>query len=176
MPPWLISLLVSLAGILVVFVLNKLTTKSAASFALDIKTLQDQVRDLEKNAPTTEEEVILERRLTIVETGVKQLQTEVDFTKTSHVEFLRLLEKALIPVVHSPHTPDLDALLEKRYSGEPLTEEEMVQLLEGLKERAEATDDAGKRSAMLTLRAVLLTRYRKQQRESKERALYESRS
>jgi hypothetical protein len=171
MQGWLTSLLVSLAVGLILLLLSKLTTKSSADFAGDIKELQGQVKDLQKDLPTTEGEVQLERRLTLIEAGVKQLQIEVDFTITSHQEFLRLLERAFIPVAHSPHTPELDRLLDKRENGEELSTEEWEELIRRLDEEARLYDNLpGKKVALRGLRAIYLTQLRvAQKRQEKTR-------
>lgn len=156
-PPWLISLLVSLSVGVILFLLNRVTFKSSADLTTSITGLTNRIDELEKDVPTTEQRVQLEGRLTRFDEQLKHLQSEVDFTKTSHKEFLRLLERALIPVAHSPHTPELDRLLERRDEGEDLSAEEWKELIKRLDEQAQFYDDVpGKKLALRGLRAIYL--------------------
>lgn len=165
MPQWAITGLVSLGVAVALFIINKLTTKSAAQIARDIEQLK-------RDGWTTEQKIALERRFTILEGIADTLKKEVDFTKSSHQEFLRLLEKALIPVAHSPHTPELDELLEKRERGELLKAAEWQRLIDLLGQHAKEHDkDPAKQISLLSLRAIYMTHLRMaQKREEAERA------
>src|SRR5688572_21281696 len=126
---WLPSLIIPIVVGLVMIWLNKLTTKNNAEIAINFKVLEKRLGEVEKDSWTTSEKVALESRLVRFEERQVRLIQEVDFTKTSHTEFLRLLEKALIPVAHSPHTPELDRLLDKRDQGQELTSDEWEELI-----------------------------------------------
>lgn len=159
------------------FFVNKLTFKSAADQAQKLtelkvavtaleSKLKDEIAALERDGWTYEQRVQLESRLTRTDERLSRLIDEVDFTKTSHQEFLRLLERALIPVAHSPHTPELDALLDKRARGEDLTANEWQELLERLDQQASFYDDLpGKKVALKGLRAIYLAHLRAAQRK-----------
>lgn len=154
MPPWLISILIGCTTIIFSFVLTRLTTKDAAE-------LKATITDLKKNTWTLEQRIELEKKLIRYETLLGDLKSEVDFTKSSHAEFLRLLEKALIPVAHSPHTPDLDELLDKRNRGEELSVQEWEDLIKKLGEQAALCNNLpGKQVSLLGLRAIYLTQLR----------------
>jgi hypothetical protein len=168
MPPWLISGLVSLGvGVvvgLIMFGVNRLTTKSAANLA-------GEIEQLKKSAFSVEEKITLEHRLTKFETSLANIEDECEFTRDAQRDFLRLLEKAFIPVAHSPHTPELDRLLDKRNEGHDLNSEEWRELIERLGDQAKQYDDApGKQVSLLGLRAIYLTHLKlAQKREEKER-------
>lgn len=173
MPGWMISVLSSLAVGLILFLLGKVTFKSSAEQAKDIagqakdiKALQEVVNSIKNDSWSTKDRVDLETRLVRLDERISRLIEEVDFTKTSHQEFLRLLERALIPVAHSPHTPELDALLEKRDRGDDLTAEEWRELLVRLDEQAQFYDDApGKKIALKGLKAIYVAHLRAAQKK-----------
>jgi Sec-independent protein translocase protein TatA len=164
MPPWLVSFLVSLVVGLLLFFANRLTTKSNSDLSKSIKGCQDDISQLKEDSWSTDERVQLAERLTKIESLLEHFKTEVDFTKTTHQEFLRLLEKALIPVAHSPHTPKLDLLLERRDRGEELSSAEWKELIRQLGEEAKATTLPGKQVAYNGLRAIYLTHLRQAER------------
>lgn len=152
---WNISIPV-IVGIIMLLI-NKLTTKGAAQISADIA-------ELKRDGWTTDQKINLEKRLTLLEEIAKTLKSEVDFTKTSHQEFLRLLEKALIPVAHSPHTPELDRLLDKRNEGIELSAAEWEELIYRLgKEADEYNELPGKQVSLLGLRAIYLTHLKQAQ-------------
>lgn len=152
MPPWLIAGLVSLAvGVIVTLIVPKLTTKGLASLTSDVKQLKE-------DSWTTDEKVALAERLTRIESEIKALRGEVDFTKVAHGEFLRLLERALIPTAHSPHTPDIDVLLDRREKGQDLSSAEWEFLIARLGEEAKSSENLpGRQVALNSLRAIYLT-------------------
>jgi len=167
------SIVSSLAVGVILFLLGKVTFKSSADQAKeiagqakDIKGLQDAVAQLKNDSWTTKDRVDIESRLVRLDERIARLVEEVDFTKTSHQEFLRLLERALIPVAHSPHTPELDRLLEMRDRGEELTAEEWRELLNRLEEQSQFYDDTpGKKIALKGLKAIYLTHLRAAQKK-----------
>jgi hypothetical protein len=171
MPGWLITALTSLGVAVALILINRLTTKGAAAVQQELAGLRLDLAHLRENVMTADQRVTLEARLVKVEYIGDTLRREVDFTKSSHTEFLRLLEKALIPVAHSPHTPELDALLEARERGETLTAEQWQRLIDLLGEHAEEYVSApGKQISLLSLRAIYMTHLRTaQKREDAER-------
>lgn len=171
MPVWLPSLFVSLGVGVILFLLNRITFKSSAQVTDAINRIDECILQLKKDSWTLEQRVALETRLVRSDERIIRLIEEVDFTKTSHQEFLRLLERALIPVAHSPHTPELDRLLEKRDRGEELTAEEWEDVIRRLDEQSEFYDNVpGKKVALKGLRAIYLTYLRQaQKKESLER-------
>lgn len=172
MPSWLIGVLSGLGVSLVMFGVNKLTTKGWAELGTQLAELKNDIEELKKFVWTTDQRIALEGRLVKLEGIGDGLRKEVDFTKSSHQEFLRLLERALIPVAHSPHTPELDALLEKRERGEQLKAAEWQRLIDLLREHAEEYADApGKQVSLLSLRAIYMTHLRMaQKKEEAEKA------
>lgn len=165
MPGWFITLLTSLTVGVILFILNRVTFKSSADVASDLKGIQADIAQLKRDSWTTEQRLELEKRLVLSDERLSRLIEEVDFTKTSHREFLRLLERAWIPVAHSPHTPELDALLEKRDRGEELTAKEWRELIVRLRAEAEEYQDApGKKMALRGLLAIYLTHLRAAQK------------
>lgn len=172
MPSWLIGLLSGLTVSLIMFAVNKLTTKGAAELAKELAQIREELSHLKESVWSTDQRVSLESRLVKLENIGDSLRKEVDFTKSSHQEFLRLLEKALIPVAHSPHTPELDALLEKRDRGDQLKAAEWQRLIDLLGEHADEYNDApGKQISLLSLRAIYMTHLRTaQKREEAEKA------
>jgi hypothetical protein len=178
MPPWLPGLLASLTVGLIMFFVNKLTTKGNAEIIRDLALLKDEIKHLKEDGWTTEQRVQLGERFTRLESNVSSLKVEVNFTQTAHQEFLRLLEKAMIPVAHSPHTPELDDLLDKRERGEQLTSQQWQRLIDLLGEHAdEYADQPGKKVSLLSLRAIYLTQLKlAQKREAEEKQQFQQRS
>lgn len=170
MPGWLITALTSLGVAVVLILINRLTTKGAAEVKQELAGLRGDLGHLKENTLTADQRVAMESRLVRLEGIGDTLRREVDFTKASHTEFLRLLEKALIPVAHSPHTPELDALLEARDRGEQLSAEQWQRLIDLLGEHAEEYASApGKQISLLSLRAIYMTHLRTaQKREAAE--------
>lgn len=165
MPPALVSGLVSIGVGLIFLLIAKFTLKSSAEVAQELQKLRDAVAQLQKDGWSTDDRVALGEKLARHDILLTAIRAEVDFTKTSHQEFLRLLERALIPVAHSPHTPELDRLLEKRDRGEQLTVAEWEDLIRRLGEQAQFYDDTpGKKIALAGLRAIYLTQLRQAQR------------
>ena len=164
MPTWLIQALVTIGCGLVLFLINRLTTKSASELAKEIELIKAALGNLREQGWTTDQKVTLAERLVKLEAANAEIKAELNFTKTSHQEFLRLLEKAFIPVAHSPHTPALDRLLEKKDRGEELSSDEWTDLLDSLGKQAnEPNVSDGKRVALLGLQAIYLTSLRQAQ-------------
>lgn len=145
---------------------NKLTFKASADQASELKRLNDRIDNLPKDSWTASQREDLTVRLTRFEEQIARLNEEVDFTRTSHKEFLRLLERAFIPEAHSPHTPRLDVFLERREKGEELTSVEWQELINRLHEQIRAPDlPPSKKLALRGLRAIYLYHLKDTQRK-----------
>lgn len=167
MPTWAIALLSSLGTGLLFFLLNlgkdRLIPKSQADTANELTRLHGTQDRLKDDVLSVDERVKLEGRLT-------RIETRIDHIEGAQTDFLKFLEKVYIPLAHSPHTPDLDRLLEKRDRGEELTAAEWQEMIKRLGEEArDPSTPPGKRVAIASLQAVYLTMLRsakmKEQRE-----------
>jgi hypothetical protein len=70
--------------------------------------------------------------------------------------FWRMVEQHMTTVLHSPHTPDLDKLLERLQEGDKLTEEEADELSKRLLEIINNPDEQqGNRSGAIFLLAAI---------------------
>lgn len=70
--------------------------------------------------------------------------------------FWNMVEQHMTTVLHSPHTPELDALLEKYQAGLPLTQEEKCQLSANLTALINDSDEPqGNRAGAVLLLAAL---------------------
>lgn len=87
---------------------------------------------LESGSWTTADRIELERRLGMIEGDVKML-----------MEISELREKIMANVLHSPHRPELDRLLEKLNRGEQLSNAELMFAKDWLWEIASAPPDCG---------------------------------
>lgn len=162
MPAWATSIIAGLLTLVASLVLTRLTTKGAAVVASDIKQLK-------ADSWSVKDKIDLAERLTRIESVLAEVRRDIDFTRTSHTEFLRLLEKALIPTAHSPHTPDLDKLLEKRDRDEELSSAEWRELIRRLGEEAKkASALPGRQVALNGLRAIYLTHLRQAERRERQ--------
>ena len=88
------------------------------------------------------------------------LKSEVDILKKQMGLFWGVVEKQMSTLLHSPHRPSLDVLLEKNTKGESLTEKEaerLVELLQNLiKEKDISTNEV---SYATMLMAVTVAKY-----------------
>lgn len=165
MPVWLPGVLASLGVGLVLWFLTfgkeRLTSKSAAETARELDRLHGTQDRLKDDVLSIDDRLRLENRLTNIEAEQKSLRLEVSFAKDTQADLLRFLEKALIPVAHSPHTPELDKLLEKRDRGEPLSAAEWEEVIWRLGEEAKNPETPpGKAVALGGLQAVYFTMLR----------------
>src|SRR6267142_2866248 len=166
------ALLILLAGAVINFLLPRLrtagqedTNKKFADINERFGLVDAAIDGLTRDTYGTQQRVDSEHRLTTIETSIKVLQLGLENARTTQAELLRLLEKALIPVAHSPHTMELDKLLEKRDRGEPLSRAELNELLKRLREQAKLETTPGKQIALLGIRAILITQYRLKKRQ-----------
>lgn len=85
---------------------------------------------------------------------------EIQLLKKQVALFWRMVEEHMTTVLHSPHTPDRDKLLEKMQSKERLSPEELNELAEDLEGVInDATEGKGNRATAVFLLAAV-ERYR----------------
>jgi hypothetical protein len=110
---------------------------------------------LESGSWKVNERVELERRLSLIESDVRMLK-----------ELNDLREKIMANVLHSPHRPELDRLLEKLNRGEQLTDAELMFAKDYLWQIVSATEGVSKGEQAIAgdLYAVLTVKYKQLQR------------
>lgn len=90
-----------------------------------------------------------------------QTDARLDVLEKQMGLFWKLVEQHMTTVLHSPHTPDLDKLLEKYQSGEALTEEEADDLAHRLVTLInDSSEVQGNRAGAVFLLAALNVRYK----------------
>jgi hypothetical protein len=146
-PLWLTYLL--LAGSLTGYIIGVLTFFDRRK--RDIKTDSKSEASVELMGWSLDDRLALERRLTSIE-------REVSNQKELH----DVLEKMMARVLHSPHRPDLDRLLEKIDDGKILTPQEVKLISDWLGDVA--SDPAvtkGEQTAASILLALVNAKYNK---------------
>lgn len=82
--------------------------------------------------------------------------SEIALLKKQADLFWAMVEQHMTTVLHSPHTPDMDSLLEKWQAGEILTDAEAVDLKDKLLETINSsTESQGNRAGAVFLLAAL---------------------
>lgn len=88
------------------------------------------------------------------------IRGEVEILKKQVDLFWGVVEKQMSTLLHSPHRPNLDLLLEKNTRGERLTVEEAVQLIELLQKLIDSQDlSPGEKSYATMLMATTAAKY-----------------
>lgn len=127
MPTWLqITLAVITSAIGVTYFFDKYFRTRKAS------ERDEQMKGLTDRSWTPQQRVDLEHRLGLIEREVAILK-----------ETQELREKIMANILHSPHRPELDRLLEKIDRGEPLTDGELMFARQWLWEIITAAEDEG---------------------------------
>lgn len=158
MRPFVVAVLQAIVGgcivALFVFVLPRLRTKASADTGSAMQDLRNDISNLQKSTWTLVERTALAERLATIETRLLMIQT-------SHETFLREMKEAFIEVAHSPHTPELDALLFKdRDSPEDLNPDEIERVINMLNAQAKQELYPGRQVALLGLRAIYKSQLR----------------
>lgn len=92
--------------------------------------------------------------------GAAVLESDVNLLKKQMELFWSIVEKKMGNELHSPHTPDLDKLLDKTKHGERLTQEEAVELCMLLQKLMDSDDlSTGEKSSAIMLMAVTMAKY-----------------
>ena len=123
------------------------------------QALSDRILKLEEHVFSAEQKQELFNRL-------KACEMRIDFIRETQRDFHATIEQALMEDAHSPHTPELDRLLDKRKTN-VLADDEILKLIRTLSSLIEIEQDRAKLSTYRTLRAVVQAGLRARQREKK---------
>jgi len=150
--PTIISLLVAGAALYLSWLTYR--DRKRRQLVIDTKADADEQAGLTLLGWTLADRLALERRLVVIETEQARQQ-----------ELHEVLERLMAKVLHSPHRPELDRLLELVYDGKQLTDAQVMFLVDWLDEIAnDSSISKGEQTAASILLGLISSRYKDIQR------------
>lgn len=122
-------------------------------------SIDHDLSDLQKHSWSLKDRLDLESRLTRIESKVATVEEKLAVTAEMHDELMKVMAN----ILHSPHRPELDRLLEKIARGERLNDAELMFATCWLEEIASSKSSGistGEQSVAGTLLAMLISKYK----------------